>query len=87
MLITRTINKYKATAFILDLDADGNPVKENLGEVEFTGTSASTAAARKAFKDHGISLPKGKARITVDELESKTYGCTLDAFLTVASEM
>ena len=87
MLITRTITTYKATAYDVKVDDDFNADVQQVGVVEFTGTSASAAQARKVFKEHGIKLPKGSCKIKVEEVESKTYGCTLEKFMEVASEM
>lgn len=82
MMFTRTISTYKATAVNLKL-VDGKPVADVMGEIEFVGTSPTKADVRKAFAVQGINVPRG-TEIQVEEVDSQTYACTLEQFMSVA---
>lgn len=82
MMFTRTLTTYEANAFTIDVQ-DGEAITKSLGHCSYIGTHASIAEARKALKAAGIEIPRG-AKIIVKELESATYGCSVEEFMTVA---
>lgn len=80
-MITRNLTKYRATPYV----AQGTPPEMVVAgdSVEYLATSASMASAKQAFADADIALPRN-VYISVEPLETIKYGCTLDAFLSVA---
>lgn len=85
MLITRTLTTYKAKACKLGI-VDGNPVCDVISECEYLATRDSASEARKAFKAQGLPCPKG-CTIIVNELDTASYGATLEDFLTIAQKL
>lgn len=81
-MFTRTITTYKATAVNLKM-VDFKPVVDVIGEIEFIGTSPTKADVRKAFAVQGINVPRG-TEIQIQEVDSQTYACTLEQFMSVA---
>lgn len=82
MMITRTIETYKATAVKLSFQ-DGQPHADVLGNVEFTGTHASKADARKALKAAGVDVPRG-TEVTIETVKSEVYGVDMEEFMKIA---
>lgn len=82
MMFTRTLTTYEANAFTIDVE-NGEAVTKSLGHCSYIGTHASQAEARKALKAAGVEVPRG-AKVIVKELESATYGCTVEDFMSVA---
>lgn len=82
MMITRTIESYKATAVKLSF-LDGQPHADVLGTAEFTGTHATKADARKALKAAGVDVPRG-TEITIETVKSEVYGVNMDDFMQIA---
>ena len=87
MMITRTISTYKATAYTSKVDFKTKTAQiEELGTVEFLGTSPSKTDIRKAFAESGHAVPKG-TDFDVVEVEKATYACSLDDFLECAQKV
>lgn len=82
MMITRTINTYKATAIELKF-VSGKAVSNIIGEIQFVGTTPTKADIRKAFAAKGIKVPRG-TEIQLEELSTQVYACTLEQFMSVA---
>lgn len=82
MMFTRTITTYQASAYRLFIK-DGSAQKEELGSCTFECTTPSKTEARKALQDMGYAIPKGAA-IDISPVESVTYGCTIEDFMSVA---
>lgn len=85
MMFTRTLTTYKATAYktVTDLATKTATVQE-IGEVQFVGTTPTKTDARRAFQEEGIALPKG-TEIEIVELKKELWGCTIEEFLEVAT--
>ena len=82
MMITRTVETYKATAVKLSFQ-DGQPHADVLGTAEFTGTHATKAEARKALKGAGVDVPRG-TEVTIETVKSEVYGVDMDEFMKIA---
>lgn len=85
MMITRTIETYKATAVKLSFQ-DGQPHADVLGSAEFTGTHATKGDARKALKAAGVDVPRG-TEVTIETVKSEVYGVDMEEFMKIAVPM
>lgn len=84
MMLTRTLTKFRATAYEVKANLDeGTATVEKLHEVTFMGTSASKTDARKAFSEQGYTIARG-TEIKIEEVEKTLYGCTVEEFLEIA---
>lgn len=78
----RVVTTYKATAYQVDTTSVP-PTFKPYATVEYAAPSASETAGRKALREGGVDVPKG-TYVTVAEVATHTYECTLDEFLSVA---
>lgn len=78
----RVITTYRATAYKVDTTTVP-PTFEPYAAVEYAATGTSETAARKALRNAGHEVPKG-TYVTVAEVGTHTYECSLDEFLSVA---
>ena len=78
----RVITTYRATAYKVDKSTI-IPTFEPYATVEYAATGTSETAARKALRNAGYEVPKG-TYVTVSEVGTDTYECSLDEFLSVA---
>lgn len=78
----RVITTYRATAYKVDTTSVP-PTFEPYATVEYAATGTSETAARKALRSAGHDVPKG-TYVTVAEVGTHTYECSLDEFLSVA---
>lgn len=85
MKITRTLNTYEAVAVELAYE-HGQAMANEIGRVRFEGTSASKAAARKAFAAAGIEVPRG-CPIEFNEVCKTTYGVEVEDFMRIATPL
>lgn len=82
-MITRTVIEWKATAYAVGFDAQGEPFKKYLGEAFYVAGHASKTDARAALKENGIDCPRG-TRIEQVKNNEVLYGMTLDKFMEIA---
>ena len=78
----RVITTYRATAYKVDTTTVP-PTFEPYAVVEYAATGTSETAARKALRNAGHEVPKG-TYVTVAEVGTHTYECSLDEFISVA---
>lgn len=78
----RVITTYRATAYKVDTTAVP-PTFEPYAAVEYAAPGTSETLARKALRNAGHEVPKG-TYVTVAEVGTHTYECSLDEFLSVA---
>lgn len=79
--ITRTFKTVNVSAYTLDVDGEGNPVKSTIFEGEMFVTTPNTRMMRRAVSDAlGERLPNG-TRISFDIVGEQTYSMTLDDFI------
>ena len=78
----RVITTYRATAYNVDANTVPSTFKP-YATVEYAAAGASETAARKALRNAGHEVPKG-TYVTVAEVGTHTYECSLDEFLSVA---
>lgn len=78
----RVVTTYKATAYQVDTETVP-PTFKAYATVEYAAAGASESAARKALRNAGNDVPKG-TYVTVAEVATHTYECSLDEFLSVA---
>ena len=83
-MITRTVIEWKATAYTVGFDAQGEPFKKYLGEALYVAGHASKTDARAALKANGVTCPKGTHIEQVKNSEV-LYGMTLDKFMEFAA--
>lgn len=79
MMITRTLTTYEAVAIKLEYK-QGQAVATEIARVQYEGTSASKAAARKAFAANGIAIPRG-CEFEINEKIKRTYGVSVEEFM------
>ena len=78
-MFTRTITKYRATAYAIKW-VDGAPVADELGSAEFVSSNASKTDARAALKAAGVAVKRG-TEIQCSEVESVVYGMSVEEFM------
>lgn len=78
----RVITTYRATAYNVDAQTVP-PAFKPYATVEYPAASASETLARKALREAGHDVPKG-TYVTVAEVATHTYECSLGEFLSVA---
>lgn len=78
----RVVTTYKTVAYNVD-PITTPPTFKPYASVEYPAASASETLARKALREAGYDVPKG-TYITVAEMETHTYECSLADFLSVA---
>ena len=80
--VTRTFKTVNVCAYTLDVDGDGNPIKNVIFEGEMFVTTPNTRMMRRAVSDalDGARLPNG-TRISFDIVGEQTYSMTLDDFI------
>ena len=78
----RVITTYRATAYNVDAQSVP-PIFKPYATVEYPAASASETLARKALREAGHDVPKG-TYVTVAEVATHTYECSLGEFLSVA---
>ena len=78
----RVVTTFKATAYNVDAKIVP-PTFKPYATVEYPAASASETIARKALRNAGHEVPKG-TYVTVAEVGTHTYECSLDEFLSVA---
>lgn len=78
----RVITTYRATAYNVDAQTVP-PTFKPYATVEYPAASASETLARKALREAGHDVPKG-TYVTVAEVATHTYECSLGEFLSVA---
>ena len=78
----RVVTTFKATAYNVDAKTVP-PTFKSYATVEYPAASASETLARKALRNAGHEVPKG-TYVTVAEVGTHTYECSLDEFLSVA---
>lgn len=80
--ITRTFKTVNVSAYTLDVDEGGNPVKNIIFEGEMFVTTPNMRMMRRAVSDAlgGERLPNG-TRISFDIAGEQTYSMTLDDFI------
>ena len=83
MKITRTLITVEAVAVELEYK-QGQAFANEIGRVQFEGTSATKAAARKAFAAAGIEVPRG-CPIEFTEVRKTTYGVEVEDFMRIAT--
>lgn len=85
--ITRTLNKYKVSAYDLGEDENGVPCAVCIAQAEAEGTSMTKPEARAVLSEAiGEKLPKGLT-IKAEVIGKVTYAMPLDEFLASASIM
>ena len=85
MMLTRTLTKFRATAYDVKADLDAGTAEiQKIADVTFMGTSATSTDARRAFTDQGYTIARG-TKIKIEELEKTVYGCSIEDFLEIAS--
>lgn len=78
----RVVTTFRATAYNVDAQTVP-PTFKPYATVEYPAASASETLARKALREAGNDVPKG-TYVTVAEVATHTYECTLADFLSVA---
>lgn len=80
--VTRTFKNVNVSAYVLDVDDEGNPIKNVIFEGEMFVTTPNTRMMRRAVCDAlgGERLPNG-TRISFDIVGEQTYSMTLDDFI------
>lgn len=78
----RVVTTFKATAYNVDAQTVP-PTFKPYATVEYPAASASETLARKALRNAGHDVPKG-TYVTVAEVGTHTYECSLEEFLSVA---
>lgn len=84
MLFTRTLNTFEATAVKSNIDPETmTATVDPIATVHYVATSPSKTEARKAFAEHGYTIPKG-TDIIQKAVKEVRYGCTIEEFLEIA---
>lgn len=81
-MFTRTVKLNRATAYKLE-KVNGEYVGVPFAEVEYNGATDGEGEARKAFKDNGITVPRG-CKVDVEVIREDVYGCTVEEFMAIA---
>lgn len=84
--ITRTFVTARAYAWcVTGKDAEGKPMMDKVGDVEFTSTKPTIKEAFRALKNAGIPCRKEFANF--DVVEEKIFALDIDTFLEHAVEV
>ena len=83
--ITRKLGEYKATAFKVVQQEEGEPELAPYAEVTYLATTAHPRHAYPEFRAQGYDVPK-TMYVKVEHICTHKYTATLDAFLSVATD-
>ena len=78
-MFTRTINKYKATAYAIKWNA-GKVEAEEIGSAEFVAAHESKTDARAALKAAGVEVKRG-TDVVIELIDSTVWGMSVETFM------
>ena len=85
-MFTRTIQTFRAKAYKLAIDEDGEPTAELIATIDYQGVSDSEAAGRKALREAGYKIPRG-CKVDVKKVKEEIYGMSVEEFMQYAHKV